>query len=124
MNALLLSVGLGISCVVLSYIPACELAPPKVSSVYVGDGAPRARSRTSSVDVFLRGDVPRRRYAVVGYVQVLTRSRNASLNDTIARAKAEARRLGGDAIVDVWPRAVPGDTRGRLLTAEVARWIG
>jgi hypothetical protein len=113
---------------VLSFVPGCGLLPPKVTSVYTGIGEPIARPRDARVEVFLAGNLPNRLYVELGQLEVLTRSRNTSLDNMLEYAKREARKLGGEAIVDVWPRAVqsngrPVDPRGRrILTAKIVKW--
>jgi hypothetical protein len=106
-----------------TFIPGCEATPPRVTSVYTGEGLPVPRARDAAVGVFLHGDAPRMRYVVVGEVRVTTSSRVTSLNNLIECAQREARRLGGDAIVDVWPGPATGDLAGqRTLTARVVNW--
>jgi len=106
-----------------TFVPGCQLSPPQVKSVYAGEGKPIARPRDWTIEIFLAGDLPKRRYVVVGELQVLTRSRNTSLNNMLEYAAREARKMGGDAIVDVWPRSVSVDPRGpRILTAKIVNW--
>jgi len=106
-----------------TFIPGCELIPPRVTSTYVGKGRPVPRRRDAVVGVFLRGDGPRQRYVVVGEVRVTTASRVTSLGNLLQCAERAARRMGGDAIVDVWPRAATSDPTGeRILTAKVVNW--
>lgn len=107
-----------------TFIPGCELTPPKVTSVYKGKRQPVARPRDADIEVFLAGDLPERRYVVVGELQVLARNRNTSLHNMLEYAAREARKLGGDAIVDVWPRPASVDPQGeRILTAKVVNWV-
>ena len=112
-----------------TFMPGCEQFSPRVRSTYVGEDKPVPRSQQAPVAVFLSGRDPQRAYIVVGNVEVLARSRNTSLDNLLDHAMREARRLGGDAIVDVVPRRAPvarGANRapGRLvLTASVARWL-
>jgi hypothetical protein len=126
-----LSLSLGVAlevAVIPTFIPGCEQFPPHITSRYLIPGKPTARGPRAAVDVYLHGQEPPRYYAVIGEVQVLTRSRNTSLSNMIDYASDEARKMGGGAIVDVWPRAVPGpggasDPQGRrLLTAKIVRW--
>ena len=106
-----------------TFIPGCELTPPQVTSIYTGEGRPVPRPRDAEVAVFLRGEPPALPYVVVGEVRVSTASRNTSLQNLVEYASREARRLGGDAIVDVWPRPATGDLAGeRILTAQVVNW--
>jgi hypothetical protein len=109
---------------IASFLPACEVVPPHAVSVYTGQGQPVPRSRFAAVDVFMVGHAPRLRYEVIGEVTVSTQSRNVSLWNLIDSAKAEARKLGGHALIEVWPRPVsPSDPQGpRVLTAKVVNW--
>lgn len=107
-----------------TFIPACEPVPPHVQSVYLGRGKPVPRGRFTAVDVFMRGHHPALRYQVIGEVTVSSTSRNVSLWNLIDTAKAEARRLGGEALIDVDPHPQsPDNPRGeRVLTATVVNW--
>src|SRR5262245_17095489 len=113
--------------VIPSFIPGCEQFPPRVTAHYLVPGEPVAGEPFAEVGVYLRGQEPERRYVVIGDVEVVARSRNTSLWNMIDYASNEARKMGGEAIVDVWPRASQGvggsaDARTRhLLTAKVVR---
>ena len=129
-SLLLLSVSikLGPVLVIPTFIPGCEQFPPRVTSRYLLSGKPVAHDRFAGVDVFLRGQRPPRPFFVIGDVEVISRSRNTSLGNMVDYASGAARKMGGDAIVDVWPRSAeaPGggrDPRGRhMLTAKIVRW--
>ena len=129
-SLLCLSLGLDLGAVLVipTFIPGCEQFPPRVTSHYLLPGKPIARDPFAQVPVFLRGDQPTRRYVVIGDIEVLTRGRNTSLGNMIEYASREARKMGGEAILDVWPRPVEdakasADRRGRhVLTAKVVRW--
>jgi len=124
----LLCLSMAIEMIVIpTFIPGCEQFPPRVTARYLVPGKPTARDRFAEVGVYLHGREPARSYVVIGEVEVLTRSRNTSLSDMIDYASVEARKMGGEAIVDVWPRSVAArgsaDSRGRhQLTAKIVRW--
>ncbi len=119
--------GSGIFLVIPTFISGCEQFPPRVRTTYVGVGKPVPRPRHARVEVFLAGNPPPRPSVVLGEVEVLTRSRNTSLDNLLEYAASEARKLGGDALVDVTlrPAMVEGhrvDTKGRrVLTANIVR---
>ena len=100
------SIDAGPDLVVPTFIPGCEQFPPRITSHYLVPGKPVARNRFAEVGVYLHGEEPSRRYVVIGDVQVLTRSRNTSLSNMIEYASNEACKMGGEALVDVWPRPV------------------
>ena len=100
-----------------------------MKSFYTGGEKPVARPRNAPVEVFLAGHSPGRPYIVVGQVQASTRSQYTRLYDMLEHAARDARKLGGDAIVDVWPQwvgrkgASVNPSRGpRILTANIAKW--
>ena len=107
-----------------SFIPACEPVPPHVESIFTSAIRPAPRGRFAQVEVFMHGRDPTLHYQVVGVVTVSTRSRNVSLWNLLDSAKAEARRMGGEAIIDVFPRPVSNDDPqgARVLTAKVVNW--
>lgn len=109
--------------VIPTFVPGCELIPPRVSSVYTGKGHPRARRDDARIEVFLAGERPNREFVVVGELEVATGNRNTSLSNLIEYARREARRLGGDAIVDVRPPASTDRPGKRVLTAKVVSWV-
>jgi hypothetical protein len=114
----------GHAVIIASFIPACEPVPPRVRSIYIAASHPAPRGRFSAVEVFMHGHDPTLHYQVVGEVTVSTDSRNVSLWNLIDSAKAEARHMGGEALIDVWPRPVSAnDPQGdRVLTAKVVNW--
>ncbi len=115
---------------VASFFYACEgkNPVPRVRTNYTATGRPTPRPKSSPVEVYLHGRAPTRRYRLVGEVQVLASSGRTSIQELTDHASRGARRLGGDAIIDVsWcdaasaqPRA--GDVGLLYLTAGVARW--
>lgn len=117
----------------LTFVPGCELTPPKIKSHYSGTGRPIARDPRIRVEVFLAGREPGWDYAVVGDVEVMARSRNTSVINMLDYARREARKLGGDAVVDVRiqqameasPDACGGSpVKGLTLTGKVVTWEG
>ena len=115
---------------VASFFYACEGShpAPRVRTKYTAAGRPVGRPAASPVEVYLRGRVPTRRYQLVGEVQVLASSGRTSIQELTDCACRAARKMAGDAIVDVsccdaasaQPRA--GDLGLLYLTARVARW--
>ncbi len=113
---------------VTSFVPGCEQFVPRVRSEYTAAGRPTPRDASAPVDVYLRGHEPVRPYQVVGKLELLARSRNTSLENLVDHARRTARGMGGDALLETWPRDAaslepPRGERGRLyLTASVIRW--
>jgi hypothetical protein len=115
----------------LTFVPGCELMPPRISSHYTGPGRPVPRDRSAHVDIFLAGHDPERSFVVLGDVEVHARSRNTSLTNMFDYARGEARKLGGDAVVEVRSERETRFARGpcagapttrRTLTGTVVRW--
>ena len=67
----------------LTFVPACQVIPPKVTSHYSGPGRPIPRDRLAPVDVFLAGQRLGRDYVVLGDVDIRARSRNTSLANLV-----------------------------------------
>jgi hypothetical protein len=112
---------------VATFVSGCQQFPPRVRSIYTAEGRPAPRPRGAIVDVFFAGSPPQRSFAVVGTVEVRARSRNSNIDNLLVYAEREARRLGGDALIEVRPREnFPADrergARRLVITAEVARW--
>jgi hypothetical protein len=116
--------------VVASFIYSCDASnpEPRVRTTFTAAGRPRPRSRSATVEVFQRGHSPARKYVPIGEVSVLASSSRMSVDELTDWAQGGARRLGGDAIVNVsyedaasvQPKAGPV---GLLyLTASVVRW--
>jgi hypothetical protein len=80
------------------------------------------------VEVFELGHAPARHYRILGKVEVLATSTYTRTDELTDYARRSARRMGGDAIVDVdvqdaastHPRA--GERGLLVLTAGVACW--
>src|SRR5438046_406964 len=81
--------------------PGSEPAP-RVRMTYAVASRPRPRAASSPVDIYVRGQAPNRRYQLVGEVDVLAGSGRTSIRELTDHASRGARRMGGDAIVDVW----------------------
>ena len=113
---------------VASFIPGCEQFGPSVHAEYTSAGRPAPREASAPVDVYLRGHDPARRYQIVGKLELLARSRNTSVENLVDHARRAARGMGGDALLETWPRDAaslepPRGESGRLyLTASVIRW--
>jgi hypothetical protein len=115
---------------VASFMYACDASTPdpylRTKSTFAGRLKPRPR--LSPVEIYQRGQSPTRHYQLVGEVQVLASSGRMTLAELTDWALRGARKLGGDAIVDVTcvdaasaqPKA--GDVGLLYLTASVVRW--
>ena len=128
------ALGIGVhtphSSFVATFIPACSGpgVAPSVRTRFASAARPAARPKSSTVDVFPRGQKPGRTYELVGDVGVLAHSSHTGMEELTTYAKRAAQQMGGDAIVDVWvddaasvhPRA--GEQGMLYLTASVARW--
>lgn len=116
--------------VVASFIPACEDATPRprLRTTFTAAGRPRPRAASAPIEVFQSGQSPTRKYLPLGEVSVLASSSRTSVDDLTEWAQRGARRLGGDAIVDVrWDDAASvrpkaGPVGLLYLTAQVVRW--
>jgi hypothetical protein len=128
------AVGIGVpathSGFVASYFFACggNSHAPRVRTQYADKDRPAARPASSPVLVFYVGKPPVRRYRIVGTVEVLATSTYTRTDDLTDYAIRSARRMGGDALVEVdWQDAAStqpkAGERGLLvLTGVVARW--
>jgi hypothetical protein len=101
---------------------------PRLRTTYTAAGRPRPRSKTFWVETFPQGEAPARKYVVIGEVSVLASGSRTSVDELTDWAKRGARRLGGDAIVNVsWDDAAhvqpkAGPVGLPYLTATVVRW--
>lgn len=115
---------------VASYFFACSGTrhAPRVRTVYTATGRPVPRPASSPVLVYHLGQPPQRAYHVVGKVEVLATSTYTRTDELTGYAIRSARRMGGDAIVDVdWQDAASTQPRAGergllVLTAGVACW--
>jgi len=115
---------------VASYFFACAGTQhaPRVRTEFTTTNRPAPRPASSPVFVFDVGKPPARRYHIVGKVEVLATSTYTRTDELTDYAIRSARRMGGDAIVDVdWQDAASthpkAGERGLLvLNAAVARW--
>jgi hypothetical protein len=116
--------------VVASFIYSCDASDPdpRLRTKWTAPGRPKARPKSSPVEVFQHGEAPARTFVRLGDVNVLASGSRTSVDELTDWAKRGARQLGGDAIVDVscddaahvQPKAGPV---GLLyLTATVVRW--
>ena len=115
---------------VASFIFSCDASNPhpKLRTTWTAEGKPRPRDKSATVEVFEAGALPSRKYDAVGEVSVLASGSRTSIDELTDWAKKGARKLGGDALVNLsWddaasvkPKAGP---EGLLyLTATVVRW--
>ncbi len=115
---------------VASFMYACDSS---VSDPYLRTRSTVAkplkpRPTSSLVEVFERGRTPTRHFQAVGEVQVLASSGRTTADELTDWARRGARKLGGDAIVDMAcvdaasarPRA--GDIGLLYVTGTVVRW--
>ncbi len=79
----------------------CVMPPPHVNSLYTGVGNPSPRPDSAAVEVFLDTAPPQRQFTVIGSVEVTTQNDERTLENMLTYARAEARKLGGDALVRV-----------------------
>ena len=115
---------------VASFFYACGGShhAPRVRTEYTAAGRPAPRPAASPVGVYMLGHAPARRYQTLGKVEVLATSTYTRTDELTEYASRSARRMGGDAIVDVdWQDAASthpkaGDQGLLILTAVVARW--
>ncbi len=115
---------------VTSFMYSCDASSPdpRLRTTWTAAGNPKPRAKAAFVEVFQHGLPPARKYVPVGAVNVLASSGRMTVDELTQWAKRGARKLGGDAIVDVQcedaasvqPKAGPV---GLLyLTAGVVRW--
>jgi hypothetical protein len=101
---------------------------PRVRTKYTAAGRPAPRPALSPVAIYELGHAPTRRYQILGKVEVLATSTYTRTAELTEYARRSARRMGGDAIVDVdWQDAASTQPRAGeqgllILTAVVARW--
>lgn len=116
--------------VVASFIHSCDASDPRprLRTHFTAAGRPASRPDSATVAVFARAQMPARRYVVLGDVNVLASGSRTSVDELTDWARRGARRLGGDALVDLtWDDAAhvqpPAGPVGLLyLTATVVRW--
>jgi hypothetical protein len=109
-------------------VAACA---PHVSTLYTGPGVPVPRADSAAVEVFLEGSPPERAYTVLGEVLVTTDLSRRKTQELLDSAKVQARKLGGDALVDVGftsqatvegtDKSTHSGTR-RILKGKVVAW--
>jgi hypothetical protein len=101
---------------------------PHVRMEYVTAKRSAPRPASSFVEVYDLGQAPTRHYQILGKVEVLASSAHTDIGELKDYARRSARRMGGDAIVEVdvqdaastQPRA--GEQGLLVLRASVARW--
>jgi len=118
------------SSLVASFMYSCDASDPqpRLRTKFTATGRPHARPKAFPVEVYAEGQAPARKYVAIGEVSVLASGSRTSVDELTEWARRGARRLGGDAIVNVsWddaahvqPKAGP---EGLLyLTASVVSW--
>jgi hypothetical protein len=113
-----------------SYLPACTSGDPRPRvETHVIPGQHFApRPEFSGVEIFAREQPPVRRYSVIGSVRVLASSSRMPVATLEDWARREARRLGGDALIDLVlndaARATPpaGPVGLMVLDARIVHW--
>jgi len=107
-----------------SFIPACEPLPPRIEFFPSDAVLPAARPRGAHVDVYLAGRNPARPYTVLGEIQMRARNRRTGFRDLIHHAEREARRRGGDALIEVTPDPPLGRVirEPMRLNARIVTW--
>lgn len=115
---------------VASFIHSCDASnpDPRVRTRYTAPGRPTPRRADALVAVYEAGKSPARKFVAIGEVDVLASGSRTAPSELTEWAQKGARRLGGDALVDVrWDDAAsvkpPAGPVGLLyLTATVVRW--
>lgn len=77
------------------------MPPPHVYSMYTGPGTPAAKSESSGIEVFLDSFSPDRPYTAIGRVEIETENDQRTLENMLSYARAEARRMGGEGLVNI-----------------------
>jgi hypothetical protein len=92
-----------ISMLVMLSLAGCvsTMPPPHINSLYTGPGTPSPRTDSTAVEVFLDTAPPQHAYAVIGRVEITTENDARTLENMLVYAKDEARRLGGDALINL-----------------------
>ena len=81
--------------------PGESLEPPHVNALFLGSGVPSPRPDSALVEVYTRTSPPSREVVVVGTVEVFTENDSRTNENMLWYARIEARRLGGDALVNL-----------------------
>lgn len=115
---------------VASFMYACDASnpDPRVRTTYTAAGRPEPRAKGAAVEVFPFGQPPTRKHTPVGEVSVLASSGRMTVAELTEWAQRGARKLGGDAIVDVQcedaasVRPKAGPVGLLYLSARVVHW--
>jgi len=113
-----------------TYISSCGGSgqSPSVRTSYTTAHHPAPRPAGAAVEVFKGAAKPTREYVLVGNIQVVGRMVGTPETELTDRAKQAARRMGGDALVDVQiddaahTRPPAGNVGTLALVALVVRW--
>jgi len=117
--------------VVASFVFSCDASDPepRLRTTYTAEGRPRPRDKSATVEVFQPGMLPARKFEAIGEVSVLASGSRTSVDQLTHWAIRGARKLGGDALVNVnWDDAASmkpkaGPVGLLCLTATVVRWV-
>jgi len=99
--------------------PGESLQPPHVNALFLGTGVPVPRPDTALVEVYTRTSPPSREVIVIGTVEVFTENDTRTNENMLWYARREARRLGGDALVNLETSQLvtdPGGVSGSTTT--------
>lgn len=96
-------IGLALALAACSGVGGCTsmMPPPHINSMYTGTGSPSPRPDSSLVEVYLDTAPPKRQFAVIGRVEIATENDSRTLENMLSYARAEARRLGGEALINI-----------------------
>jgi len=96
-------------CVLTAVASSCAttMPPPNINTMYTATGTPTPRPDSALVEVFMKGNAPKREHEVLGQVEIATENQSRTLEEMLNYARKEARRLGGDALVGLDTDATP-----------------
>jgi hypothetical protein len=105
----------------------CALSHPYITSLYTGAGTPVALPDSAHVDIILKESPPQREYEPLGTVEIATDNGLRSTDNMLSYARHEARKMGGEAIIDAELGSQPtsdkyGTGRRRTFRGLVVRW--
>jgi hypothetical protein len=115
---------LAVGCAAMLPLP---LPHPYITSLYTGGGTPVALPDSARVDIFLRENPPQREYEPLGTVEIATDNHWRSTDNMLMYARREARKMGGEAIIDAELGSQPvaegeGTGQRRTFRGLVVRW--
>src|SRR6516164_8381954 len=106
---------------------AALIPPPYVTSLYTAGGKPIALPDSARVDIILRENPPQREYEALSTVEIATDRHWRSVDNILMYARREARKMGGEAIIDAELGSQPiaesqGTGQRRTFRGLVVRW--